>query len=41
MKFSNIQQLNAATIKDLREDIMEDLVKTVQHKMYIQNISSL
>ena len=29
VKWSNIQQFNAATIKDLKEDSTEDIVKTV------------
>jgi hypothetical protein len=41
VKWSNIQQFNAATIRDLKEDSTEDIVKTAQRKMYNQNISTL
>lgn len=41
VNWSNIQQFNVATIKDLKEDSTEDIVKIVQHKMYIQNNSTL
>lgn len=41
VNWNNIQQFNAATITDLKEDSAEGTVNTVQHKMYIQNICTV